>query len=100
MDLLSQKLIMISKSIRLVGKDGRNLNVDTSSQSTEEELYRRKMRLTLYLLRAPIWDSLTRPGMMHVGSIVKNVPLVGMPMVQYCFDMLEYCKKWHFMMEG
>jgi hypothetical protein len=100
MDLLSQKLIMISKSRSLVFKDGCHLSVDTSSHSTKEELYRRKLRLVLYLLRAPIWDSLTRPGLMHVGSIVRSVPFVGESLVQYCFDMLEYCKKWHFMMEG
>lgn len=100
MDLLSQKLIMISKSMSIMEKDGGKWNFDTSSQSTKEELYRRKLRLTLYLLRAPIWDSLTRPGMMHAGAIVRNVPFVGEPLVQYCFDMLEYCKKWHFMMEG
>ena len=95
MDVLSHKLTKMSKTVQRG-----NVVIDTSSDSTKEELYHRKMRWTLYLLRAPIWDMATYPLAEKLGAAGAYIPLIGKPLVQYIMDILCYWQRWHFMQEG
>jgi len=95
MDVLSYKLTKMSKTVQRG-----NVAIDTSSDSTKEELRHRKMRWTLYLLRAPIWDMATHPLAEKLGAAGEYIPLIGKPLVQYIMDILCYWQRWHFMLEG
>lgn len=99
MDVVSYKLIKESKAVILSNRDGDASRLDTLSKSSKEELYRRKLRWTLYLLRPPVWESLISSCFMRISWILKHIPFFGEPLVNYCLDMILYCKKWHFMME-
>ncbi len=99
MDAISYQMIKIGKVIRHPhGK--RNVHIDISPDSTREELYRRKMRWTIYMLRAPVWEFFTHPICENTANIVGRVPLVGRPVVQYIMDILMYWQKWQFMQES
>lgn len=97
MDLLSQRLIIAGKTVR---KGGSECVVDISSESTKEEMYRRKMRLAMYLLRSPVWNMATYPIAEKISRVIAHVPLVGKPLVHYLMDVLNYWQRWHFMQEG
>ena len=97
MDLLSQRLIYAGKTVQK-GKNGCVVNI--SSESTKEEMYHRKMRLTLYLLRSPAWNMATYPLAEKISRIVALVPLLGAPLVDYLMSVLNYWQKWHFMLEA
>jgi len=73
--------------------------VDISSESTKDELYQRKMRLLLYLLRAPIFDFVTYPLSQSLSKVFSCVPLLGKPVASYLMDILLYWQQWHFMVE-
>jgi hypothetical protein len=60
--------------------------------TTREEWRRRRMRLLLYLLRAPIWDRYTQPVAERIGSAVEIVPLAGGLLSSYLWDWLYYWK--------
>jgi len=94
-DVLSHKLTTMGKTIHQTGR----FNVDISSESTKEELYRRKMRWAMYLLRAPVWNLATYPIAEKISGVVGHVPFVGKPLVQYVMDLLRYWQRWHFMLE-
>mmetsp|Transcript_17048 Transcript_17048/g.25683 ORF Transcript_17048/g.25683 Transcript_17048/m.25683 type:complete len:171 (+) Transcript_17048:622-1134(+) len=117
MDILSHKLTHIGKHVNINangngngngnGNDNVNsktktnsININIASESTTEELKRRKMKWTMYLLRSPIWDRVTHPLCASVGGAVGYVPLVGTPLVQYVMDLILYWQKWHFMQES
>jgi len=75
--------------------------IDVSSQTTKEELHRRKMRWVLYLLRAPIWSLVTYPLTKASSKLLGFcVPLVGKPLAIYLLELLLYWQKWHFMLES
>jgi hypothetical protein len=59
---------------------------------TQAEWKRRRMRLFLYLLRAPIWDRLTRGSAENVSAILDRIPLFGGLMQNYLWDWLYYWK--------
>lgn len=99
MDLVSYKLIKASKAVNIGNSDGSTSTFNILSESSKEELYRRKVRWVLYILRPPIWEVLTKPAFMYISGIFQHAPFIGEPLVNYCLDMMEYCKKWHFMME-
>ena len=95
MDLLSHNLTKMATTVQ----QG-NTRIDVSSDSTKEELYHRKMKWSLYLLRAPIWNMATHPIAKKLAVIGEYVPLIGKPLVQYIMDILCYWQRWHFMLES
>lgn len=97
LDLLSQRLIIAGKTVHK-GSDGHAVNI--FSTSTKEELYHRKMRLALYLLRSPIWTMATYPIAEKISRVLAHVPLIGQPLVDYIMDVFNYWSKWHFMLEN
>lgn len=116
MDVISHKLSNMGThvSTRDSGSSGKNDNgggdcsngnvsiaIDVSSQTTKEELNRRKMRWILYLLRAPIWSLFTYPlTKTSSKALAFCMPLVGRPLATYLMDLLLYWQKWHFMLES
>lgn len=94
MDIVSQILIRWGKTIQR-----NSYSIDISSESTKTELYHRKMKWTLYLLRAPVWDLLTHPLLTKVGNVMDYIPLVGTPLMRYIMDLVTYWERWHFMLE-
>ena len=94
-DILSHQCTKISKTM-VVGND----IVDVSSNSTKNELYHRKMKLVLYLLRAPCWNIVTQPMAEKVAIVGNYIPIIGKPLAQYLMDVLNYWRQWHFMLES
>ena len=94
-DFLSHQCTKISKTM-LVGND----IVYVSSHSTKNELYHRKMKLFLYLLRAPCWNIATQPVAEKVAIVGNYIPIIGKPLAQYLMDVLNYWRQWHFMLES
>lgn len=94
MDVISQNLTVVGKTIHR-----QHSNIDTSSESTKNELYHRKMKWVLYLLRAPVWDMMTHPFLEIVGDVMDYVPIIGKPLARYLMDLVSYWEKWHFMLE-
>jgi hypothetical protein len=72
-------------------KDMWGPNVDGNTV-TQAEWKRRRMRLFLYLLRAPIWDRFTRGSAENVSAILDRIPLFGGLMQNYLWDWLYYWK--------
>ena len=66
-----------------------------------EELRHRKMRLMLYLLRAPIWSLITKPTAKCVERVITLlIPIFGKSFASYLMSMLLYTQKHHFMLES
>jgi hypothetical protein len=59
---------------------------------TRKEVQRRKMRLFLYLLRAPAWDRTTRPLVERVLYLAQRVPFFGNLASGYVWEYLLYWK--------
>lgn len=66
-------------------------------QRHQEELQRRRSLWCLYLLRTPIFESLTLPAAGAVDRSLGRVPLVG-GFVNYAFAALCYVQSHHFML--
>mmetsp|Transcript_20339 Transcript_20339/g.23570 ORF Transcript_20339/g.23570 Transcript_20339/m.23570 type:complete len:167 (+) Transcript_20339:259-759(+) len=118
MDLLSHQCTVFGISVKnpnttnggggKVGKfsqknDQKNDQEDVvviSSPTTRNEIYRRKMRLLLYLLRSPIFDHVTGPLSKKITNVLSRIiPFIGKPIATYFMDLLLYYQKWHFMIE-
>jgi hypothetical protein len=59
---------------------------------TQDEWNRRRMRLFLYLLRVPIWDTKTRPGVERFSTAIEKFPLLGGVLSSYLWDWIYYWK--------
>jgi hypothetical protein len=59
------------------------------------EFSRRRSMLLYYLLRDPLFDSLTRPTFASVAGVMSYIPLVG-SLADYAMFSLEYYQKKHF----
>lgn len=59
---------------------------------SDEEWKRRRMRLLLYLLRAPVWNRGTKPIVHGVSAVVDAIPLVGGLLQNYLWDWIYYWK--------
>ena len=57
---------------------------------TKTELRRRRMRLLLYLLRAPIWEQKTRPALDWLDSSLHRVPLFGTLISNYIWECVYF----------
>jgi hypothetical protein len=59
---------------------------------TKTELRRRKVRLLLYLLRAPLWERATRPTVERLVSFLERIPLFGKLASNYIMEYLMFWK--------
>ena len=59
------------------------------------EFNRRRSMWLYYLLRDPLFDSITRPAFASVASVLSYVPLVG-GLADYAMFSLEYYQKKYF----
>jgi len=97
MDVISHKLTIMGTNATTSDNES---TVNIASEITNDELYRRKMRWVLFLLRAPIWNLLTFPVVNKSRRLLSfMIPLVGRPLGMYIMDMLIYWQKWHFMLD-
>ncbi len=105
MDLISHQCtklgttVNVASSISGHGGVTNNHLVDIASPMTKDELYHRKMRLMLYLLRTPVFDVGTLPLAKMLSRVFSHVPLVGQLASNYVMDLLFYWHDWHFMTE-
>lgn len=88
MDVLS---LLALKNSHGAENDGSLLSAGTKSLS-KEEWDRRRFRLWLYLVRSPIWDQITRPGVERVSNGAGYIPLLGSLLQNYLWDWLYYWK--------
>jgi Peroxisomal membrane protein (Pex16) len=66
-----------------------------------QEWNRRRMRLWLYALRAPIWENGTQRIAERVGSsLEQTIPIVGRLLRHYFSDWLLYWKEYRLLEEG
>ena len=72
-------------SLRLAAKRG--------NPATRNEWNRRRLRLLLYLLRVPVWESITEPASDRVSQALDKVPLFGKLCSNYLREWLYY---WRF----
>ena len=78
----------------------------SSSPSAEEaklaELEWRRSRHSLYLLRSPMYDVVTRPMASFIARVVSMIPSMGLGRwaAEYVLDMMSYWNNNHFMLES
>jgi Peroxisomal membrane protein (Pex16) len=74
------------------GKRCHNDNHNNNAEESGREWRRRRLRLFLYVLRAPVWDQYTEPIAQRVmgASLRRNVPVVGNLLSSYFWDWLSY----------
>ena len=67
-----------------------------------EELEWRRHRHRLYLLRSPVYDTVTRPLAVVLGKIVSSIPSFGLGRwaSEYVLGMMNYWNDNHFMLES
>ena len=62
-----------------------------SDPFAHQELKRRKMRLLLYVLRAPVWNNHTLPMLEGVSQkVLRKMPLVGNLLETVLWDWILY----------
>jgi Peroxisomal membrane protein (Pex16) len=74
-------------SLGLLSRESRSGN-----PLSREEWNRRRMKLLLYLLRAPLWTHATSPTLERISTIAQNVPLFGRIFDSYLWDWILYWK--------
>lgn len=112
MDLISDKLLhtnRISTDCTLTGHVAREENKKSQTfmcptsidQTKLEQLEMRRRRHQLYLLRSPVYDTITQPLAIVVGKIVSSVPSFGLGRwaSEYVLDMMNYWSENHYMLE-
>ena len=71
------------------------------STAATDELKHRKARWMLYLIRAPIWNLVSKPTTRVVERTVGIlVPIFGRNFAAYIMSMLLYMQKHHFLLES
>lgn len=63
-----------------------------TNPASVQELQRRRMRLWLYLLRAPIWEMYTEGTIQRFSDILYRLPLLGGLLRNYIYDYIYYWK--------
>jgi Peroxisomal membrane protein (Pex16) len=83
--------------LHLIGNDssttgGKRCHNNINAEQSSREWRRRRLRLFLYVLRAPVWEQYTEPIAQHVmgASLCRNVPVVGNLLSSYFWDWLSY----------
>lgn len=83
---------------------GRNVpysSVTSVVQSEQDELTWRRGRRSLYLLRSPVYGSVTLPIMTAVTRVLSKIPSFGLGRwaSEYILDMMSYWNEHRFMLE-
>lgn len=102
MDMLSLECTKLGTTVNVnpsMSSQRSTQTVNIASSMTKDEIYHRKMRLFLYLLRTPVFDFTTLPVAKRLSQIINHVPLVGRLSSSYIMDLITYWHDWHFMME-
>ena len=119
MDLISDKLLQLSDGgdttssktssqsqrrgslFRGIGRQG-NLASSSAEQAKHNELDWRRSRHSLYLLRSPMYNTVTQPVATLLGRVVSMIPSFGLSQwaVEYVLDMMSYWNENHFMLES
>jgi hypothetical protein len=62
----------------------------------------RRSRHSLYLLRSPMYDVVTRPMASFIARVVSMIPSMGLGRwaAEYVLDMMSYWNNNHFMLES
>jgi hypothetical protein len=85
------------------GGNSQTFMLPTSSfeQTKLEQLKIRQRRLRLYLLRSPMYDTITQPLAIFLGKVVSSVPSFGLGRwaSEYVLDMMNYWSENHYMLE-
>lgn len=69
--------------------------VANTSHAYEQEIRRRKMALFFYLIRSPLFDSVTYPALKSMTSVLAYVPLIG-SLPEFLLGILSYLNQTHF----
>lgn len=102
MDLLSLQCTRLGTTVNANSLMTSHRSIQTvtiASSTTKDEIYHRKMRLFLYLLKTPVFDFATLPVAKRFSQIINHVPLVGRLSSSYVMDLITYWHDWHFMVE-
>jgi hypothetical protein len=113
MDLISNKLLHTNSismdstpsghTAREEGGKSQTCMLPTSSfeQTKLEQLKTRQRRHRLYLLRSPMYDTITQPLAIFLGKVVSYVPSFGLGRwaSEYVLDMMNYWSENHYMLE-
>jgi len=92
MDLFSQKILSMGLSLQ---SEQRGPSLPSPCfERTKEELQRRKLRLLLYLLRSPIWYTITDPILLRVVDRVLGRTIGG-----YIRSVILCWQQHHFMLD-
>jgi hypothetical protein len=67
---------------------------------SKEEWNRRRMKLLLYLLRAPVWNRVTSPTLERTCALARKVPVLGGLVDSYIWDWILYWKHPYVSEEG
>ena len=123
MDLISDKLLQLSyggdtTSTKLSSQSQRrgslfgsrgssggrqgSLASSSAEQAKHDELNWRRSRHSLYLLRSPMYNTVTQPVATFLGRVVSMIPSFGLCQwaVEYVLDMMSYWNENHFMLES
>lgn len=65
---------------------------DSGNTVSKEEWFRRRTKLMLYLLRAPMWTKATCPALEKTSDIASHIPLLGRIFESYLWDWVLYWK--------
>jgi len=120
MDLISDKLLQLSdggdtsttrsESHRrgslfrgsIGGRPSSSAPSSSAEQAKRDELDWRRSRHSLYLLRSPMYNTVTQPVATLLGRVVSMIPSFGLGewAVEYVLDMMSYWNENHFMLES
>lgn len=78
----------------LVSLWGLNSAKTAGNADSSKEWNRRRLRLLLYALRAPVWDRYGAPAAERVGTSICSVPLLGGLLHNYFWDWISYWKEY------
>jgi len=69
-------------------------------KTMDDELKRRRTLLVLYLMRAPLFDTLTLPAVQRVAARFSSIPAVGSTISNIMVETLMYYHRNHFYISG
>lgn len=67
-------------------------SVTVGNAGSAQEWKRRRVRLLLYLLRAPVWTNYSEPTLQRISGIIVRIPLFGGLLNNYVWDWIYYWK--------
>jgi len=84
------------------GRQSSSAPSSSAEQAKHDELDWRRSRHNLYLLRSPMYNTVTQPVATLLGRVVSMIPSFGLGewAVEYVLDMMSYWNENHFMLES